>query len=189
MSEEQIGQAKPDVHRMSSSWIQIELTRPLLLVGLIALPLLAYYFYRSLVDFARWQMLASLIARATIIVLLVLSLAGLTLLKPTHEQFVIFAMDSSLSVGEESRKASEEFLNQAIASVGSNHVAFLPFAAQPGQVQTNRNDTQPPLDEKGTDLAAAIDDREATVVRVVSNRAVNVADHDRIHAAVAAALS
>ena len=39
------------------------------------------------------------------------------------------------------------------------------------------------------DLAVAISDREATVVRVVSNRGANVADHDRIHAAVAAALS
>ena len=39
------------------------------------------------------------------------------------------------------------------------------------------------------DLAAALDDREATVVRVVSNRGANVTDHDRIHAAVAAALS
>src|SRR5262245_35230489 len=107
---------------MANSWIQLELTRPLLLGGLIALPLLFYYFYRTLVDFARWQRIASLAARSIIIVLLVLSLAGLTLLKPTHEQFVIFATDSSLSVGEESRKAMSEFLDQSLANVGSNHV-------------------------------------------------------------------
>ena len=38
------------------------------------------------------------------------------------------------------------------------------------------------------DLLAAVGDREATVVRVVSDRARNVTDHDRLHAAVAAAL-
>ena len=39
-----------------------------------------------------------------------------------------------------------------------------------------------------SDLLAAVADREATVVRVVSDRDRNVADHDAQHAAVAAAL-
>ncbi|MFI0528364.1 MAG: thiamine pyrophosphate-dependent enzyme, partial [Ilumatobacteraceae bacterium] len=38
------------------------------------------------------------------------------------------------------------------------------------------------------DLQAAIADPEVAVVRVVSNRAANVQQHDRLHAAVAAAL-
>ena len=42
--------------------------------------------------------------------------------------------------------------------------------------------------ETVSDLLAAVADREATVVRVVSDRDRNVADHDAQHAAVAAAL-
>ncbi len=34
------------------SWFPFELTHPLFLLGLLALPLLIWYFYRSLVDFA-----------------------------------------------------------------------------------------------------------------------------------------
>ncbi len=53
-----------------------------------------------------------------IVALLVLALAGLTLYQPTREQFVIFALDRSLSVGEESRRATEKFLDQALAHGG-----------------------------------------------------------------------
>ena len=38
------------------------------------------------------------------------------------------------------------------------------------------------------DLRSALTDREAAVVRVVGERDRNVADHDRVYAAVAAAL-
>ena len=57
---------------MDSSF-QLELTRPLWLAGLVALPVVVYYFYRSLVDFARWQRVLSLGARALIVALLVFS--------------------------------------------------------------------------------------------------------------------
>ena len=40
--------------------IQLELTRVWWLLGLAALPALVYFFYRSLVDFARWQRVLSL---------------------------------------------------------------------------------------------------------------------------------
>jgi Ca-activated chloride channel homolog len=80
--------------------IQLELTRVWWLLGLAALPVLIYYFYRSLVDFARWQRMLSLWLRAAIVILLLLALAGLNLVRPTHELFVIFAVDRSQSVGD-----------------------------------------------------------------------------------------
>src|SRR3954447_24632955 len=99
---------------------QLELTRPIWLAGLVVLPVLVYCFYRSLVDFARWQKTTSLVARMAIVVLLVLALAGLTLLKPTREQFVVFAVDRSLSVGDDSRQAAEAYVARATAAAGRN---------------------------------------------------------------------
>ena len=40
--------------------LQFELTHPAWLAGLVVLPLLIYYFYKSLADFPRWQKLISL---------------------------------------------------------------------------------------------------------------------------------
>ena len=121
---------------MESSALGIELTHPVRLVCLAALPVLVYYFYRSLVDFARWQRLASLALRATIVTLLVLALAGLTLTRPTSEQFVIFALDESTSVGSKSAAAARSFVDDAVAQAGGNRFAILPFAEEPGQLET-----------------------------------------------------
>ena len=57
---------------------QFELTRPSWLFGLALVPLVAWYFRKSLVDFPRLQRLLSLTARSIIVALLVLSLSGLT---------------------------------------------------------------------------------------------------------------
>ena len=54
---------------------QLELTRPVWLAALAVLPVLVYYFYRSLVDLPPRQMLVSLLVRIIVILLLVLSLA------------------------------------------------------------------------------------------------------------------
>ena len=140
-----------------TSWFPFELTRPAWLLGLAVLPVLAYYFARSLVDFARWQKLLSLGARSTVVVLIVLGLAGLTLLRATRDQFVVFAIDRSLSVGDDSRKAAEDYIAKALTRAGPNRVAFLDFATEPGVIRTRlRADRAPPGDDKGTDLAAAI---------------------------------
>src|SRR3990172_7682837 len=94
--------------------LRLELTHPWRLACLAMLPLVAYYFHRSLVDFPRWQRTFSLAVRTVIVVLLVLALAGLTLLNTTNEKFVIFAVDRSLSVGGESTDTAEKFLDKAM---------------------------------------------------------------------------
>ncbi len=119
---------------MNPNWPTIELTHAWRLVCLAALSVLFYYFYKSLVDFPRWQRGLSLAIRSAIVVLLVLSLAGLTLLRPTSEQFVIFAVDRSTSVGEESSQAAEGFLDEALAKRAGTRFAILPFAKEPGEL-------------------------------------------------------
>ncbi|MCI0358557.1 MAG: FixH family protein [Planctomycetaceae bacterium] len=153
---------------MDESAFAIELTHPLRLVCLAALPVLVYYFYRSLVDFPRWQRWISLGMRAVIVILLVLALAGLTLLRPTREQFVIFAVDESTSVGDESAAAARKFVEDALTKAGGNRFAVLPFAKEPGKLAAAV--APPPPDASadqtattgrgyadGTDIAAALE--------------------------------
>src|SRR5690349_15811311 len=117
--------------------IGLELTRPWMLLALVvAVPLLLYYFVHSLSDFPRRQRIVSLAIRTCIVLLLVLALAGLTLLHSTSEKFVIFVVDQSTSVGDNAAKTASEFLKTASENAGSNQVAYLPFAASSAPVQT-----------------------------------------------------
>ncbi|HZW32703.1 MAG TPA: hypothetical protein VFF52_18465 [Isosphaeraceae bacterium] len=99
------------------SWpfpIQLELSRPWWLLGLAVLPGLVYYFSRSLVDLVRWQRLLSLGLRGAIVILLILCLAGLSLVRPTRDLFVVFAADRSASVGEQGNQAIAAYLAKAV---------------------------------------------------------------------------
>src|SRR5687767_2773082 len=119
---------------------ELELTRPLYLLGLLVVPLLAVYFYRSLVDFSRTQRLISLVVRSVIVLLLVLALAGLAILLPTDRRFVVVAVDQSLSVDDDAAKKIEDFLRELTAAAGSHEVAVLPFATEPATVVPLRDD-------------------------------------------------
>src|SRR6188474_2582442 len=120
---------------MDNNALAFELTHPARLACLIVLPALLFYFFYSLVDFPRWQRIVSLSIRALIVLLLVLSLAGLTLVRSTSEQFVVFAVDRSTSIGEESSRVTQKFLSDALANSGTNKSAILPFAAEPENPQ------------------------------------------------------
>jgi uncharacterized membrane protein len=172
---------------MNFSSFAFELTRPLWLLGLVTLPFLYWYFRRSLVDFAHWQRLISLGTRAAVVGLLCLALAGLNLLNPTRQQFVIFAVDRSLSIGDDAQKAAEGFLTEATRNVGPNRYAILPFASEPGNLQldttfrpvknpaaspgfdentpsaaTKANDGES-FDNKATDIAASLEVAAAAI--------------------------
>src|SRR5579885_1244698 len=136
--------------------MSFELTHPWFLAGLAALAVLGWYFFRSLVDFSRPQRVLSLICRTLIVILLVLALSGLTLLQPTREQFVVFAVDDSLSVGEEARHAVQSYIDRAVPAAGPNRFAFLKFAANPGQVHGERGVPEE-LNRQGTDIASALE--------------------------------
>src|SRR5437899_397412 len=145
------------------SRLPLELTYPLFLLGLLTLPVLGWYYLRGLTDFARWQRLLSLAVRAVVITLLVLALAGLTLLSPTREQFVVFAIDESQSVGDEAQKYIKDYLDKAVAVAGPNRIGFLRFAAQPGLVVAERDKPNPNVDRNGTHLAAALEVASAAI--------------------------
>lgn len=114
----------------------LELIRPWSLMVLVpAMLVLGWFFVRTLSDFPRPQRMTSLVTRCVIIVLLALSMAGLTLLHTTHEQFVIFLVDQSLSVGDDGATAVDEFVTKALEGKENHKVAFLPFASRAGSIQ------------------------------------------------------
>ncbi len=111
--------------------MNFDFTSPAYLVTLLVLPVLGYYFWCSLVDLPRLQQAVSLGVRCVICVLLTLALAGLTLLTPTKDVFVVFAVDQSLSVDASSRAAVDTFLQKATTKAPSGRYSILPFAATP----------------------------------------------------------
>ena len=140
----------------------LELTQPWYLLGLLALPVLVWYFLRGLTDFARWQRVASLVARTLVVVLLVAALCGLTWLKPSKDLYVVFVIDDSLSVGDEGRAEVERFLDRAAAAAGTNKVAFVRFGAEPGAVVNDRTATVV-ANKQGTNVAAALEVARAAI--------------------------
>jgi Ca-activated chloride channel homolog len=171
-------------------WLDnIELTQTAWLFALAVLPVLAWYHRRSLVDFPAAQRRVSLAVRAVIVVLLVLALAGLTLLRPVHDLFVVFVLDESLSLGDDARTAREKFVAEAVAGQGSHKGAFLEFARTPNALRTERAAEPPKTSDvpepesaeqrnarRGTNIAAAIDAAVAGIPPGYVPRVVLVSD-------------
>ena len=138
---------------------QLDLMHPWWLASLVVVvPLLVWYFKRSLSDFPPKQILLSLLTRCMVVALLALAMSGLALLRPTSQQFIIVAVDQSLSVSSdeeadpvanadsgkdktEAKKSQvDEYLDKALASVNrtGDKVMFIPFASQAGALSSER---------------------------------------------------
>ena len=116
--------------------MSIELTRPVFLLGLLLLGGLYAGYHWSLIDFSRTQRFCSLAVRSLILVLLVLALAGLTLLTPTHEKHVVFLVDESQSIDENAKKIAADFLANAEKAASSSFSVY-PFSSFPAVEETN----------------------------------------------------
>ncbi len=176
--------------RAAAIEIGLELTRPWWLLAWLALPVLFYFFCRSLVDFARWQRICSLWLRGLIVVLLVLALAGLEPGPADPRAVRRLRRRPQRERRREGNQAVDAFLSQAFAPAGGNRFAVLPFASEPGNARARRRwrgrrsrsaqsagaaKDAPAgrgravpadaggLDRKGTDLAAALEVAAAAV--------------------------
>jgi len=148
--------------------MQLEITRPFWLAALLlALPPVIYFSRRSLVHFARWQAHASLTTRVVLVVLAVVALCGIQVTTAGRGQFVVFVVDRSASITEESQQAATAFVTQATQHAGGHRVAVLPFAAEPDEVTEHGAERPPeklaPLNPTETDIAAAIATARAAI--------------------------
>ena len=152
---------------MNDTFLQLELTRPWMLLGLaLALPLVAFYHFRTLIDFTRAQRWISLACRIIIVLLLVLALGGLALLTTTTDQFVVLVVDGSLSIGPEARESAQQFVSQCQEHGKGHQLAYLAFARHPKTV-TEEFDAESlefeDAQSKGTSLAAALEVAAAAI--------------------------
>lgn len=129
--------------------IPFDLTRPWMLTLLLAaLPVLWFFFVRSLSDFPKAQRRASLGIRAVMVTMLAMALAGLNMLHETDEPFFVFLIDESTSVSQNGNTAANEFLDSALETIGDRPMAFVNFASQPKAVRKSRSESANQSDEQ-----------------------------------------
>ncbi len=105
----------------------MEIARPLLLLLLLLLPLLYYGYRRSLVDLPRFQRIINLIVRSLILILLILSLAGLQYLTRNDRLAVIFLVDLSDSISQEGLRKAKDYIEEAMKHRGDRRISVLGF--------------------------------------------------------------
>ena len=142
---------------LARGW-SLEVTQPWMLWLLLILIPIVWYYFRSLSDFPIWQRRLSLFCRVVILLLLILSVAGLSLLSPTLRQYIAIAIDSSLSVDASSKDTIDAFVSEVETQRGDSRVVYLQMASNPSGIVSDAKQLTVPDDKerRGTDLAAAI---------------------------------
>ena len=168
---------------------------PWWLAALAVLPVLLYYWRRSLVHFPRRRRLISLAVRIVLVALLVLVLCGVTWTYRSAQQFVVLAVDQSRSVAGDSGKIAKTFGEEAAGQQDHPRTVYLPFAAAPGEIATELADSPgsaaSAAGDAATNLAAAIRAARAAipadyVPQIVLFSDGNQTDEDALSAARAA---
>lgn len=140
----------------------MEIARPFLLFLLLLLPALYYGFRRSLVDLTRTQRIVSLIIRAIIVVLLILSVADLQYLKTDDELAVIFLTDISDSISADGLAMSTDYINRALESRGAGQQAgVIGFTDRSEILKDFRDESEDELDLAGIKQAWLEEDEDA----------------------------
>ncbi len=139
--------------------MSLEVVQPgWLLVIAVAVPWLYFGFRRSLSDFSLTQRVLSLLVRLCVIALVAAALARVNLLLRTTEQFVVFLVDASKSIGREAHQQAETFVQTALRHRGSHRAAVVYFAARTGRLHTQwpeQTDLSDP-DTEATDIERAL---------------------------------
>jgi len=94
--------------------MNLTLLAPQYLLVLLIIPVVAWLFWRSTIHLPPLRRRLVLVLRGLMIVLVALSLSGLSVENPTEQVNVIFALDASDSVGEEARQAALAFVQRAL---------------------------------------------------------------------------
>jgi uncharacterized membrane protein len=136
---------------------------PQYLFLLAFIPIILWLFWRSTTPLMPFRRSLVLILRVLMMVLVVLSLSGLSVENTTEQVHVMFALDASDSVGEEGREAALSFVQRAMKQMKKGDQAGLlvfgadasvELALQPDAAVTKIDSTVSGL---ATDLTQAIE--------------------------------
>src|ERR1044071_6944394 len=112
--------------------MRIEFTNPLALVLLALIPVALYYARHSLANLSRLRGAVSLCARILILALIVLSLAGLRVRTTSRDLALIFLVDVSASVAQDTRASVIDFINSEVERAAPrDYVSVVAFARDP----------------------------------------------------------
>ena len=152
------------------SGLALEWTRPWMLWWLLLImPLILWFYYRSLSDFAPVQRLVSLFIRLVIAILIALSLAGLVCLTSTPRQMLIVAVDQSASVDQAAKDKANAYiqsLQSAAESSEGTELRYLAFNKAPGlssdEWKPSESPATPPVDQT---VGAVANDKETEAAK------------------------
>ncbi|HEX8183243.1 MAG TPA: VWA domain-containing protein, partial [Blastocatellia bacterium] len=167
--------------------MRIEFTNPLALVLLALIPLALYLARHSLANLSRARGAASLCARILILSLLVMSLAGLRIRTTSRDLALIFLIDVSASVAQDTRASVIDFINSEVERAGPrDYLSVVAFGREPSvELAPTRKEaladwrlaeisSNPPRDY--TDIAAALRLAAALAPEDASARLVLISD-------------
>src|SRR5689334_12242910 len=108
--------------------MRIEFTNPLALLLLLLIPAAIYLTRHSLANLSRRRAAWSAALRLTILLLLVLALAGLRIRTTARDLALIFVVDISASVAQDQQKEVIDFINaQMQAAAPRDYVGVIAF--------------------------------------------------------------
>ncbi len=93
---------------------QFSFDKPLWLIGLLLLPLLWWFSFRSLAGLGQLRRVAALGLRTLVLAIFVLALAEIQLQWVSERLAVVYVLDQSLSIPEEQRRAMREYVAREV---------------------------------------------------------------------------
>jgi Uncharacterized membrane protein len=167
--------------------MKIEFTNPWALLLLALIPVAVYFARHSLANLSRQRGRASIIVRVVILLLVVLALAGLRIRTSSRDVALLFLVDVSASVAQDSRQFVLDAINSEINRAGPrDYVGVVAFGREPSvELAPTRKETlgdwrikeiasSPPRDY--TDIAAALRLAAALVPEDAAGRLVLISD-------------
>lgn len=165
----------------------VDFTNPLALFLLAVFPLIPYLTRNSLANLSPMRGATSAAVRIILILLIVLALAGLRFRTTSRDLALIFLVDVSASVAQDSRQEVLDFINNAATNARPrDYIGVVAFAREPsvelspvrkeflGEWRLTEISSNPPRDY--TDIAAALKLAAALVPQDAAGRFVLISD-------------